>query len=166
MPEFAYTARDMTGKKVSGTIEGSSKDEAAGALSSQQLFPIELKPVSGNALADLQGLFGAADVRKRRVPPQIAATFYAQLSALLRNGVSMSRALTILSEQATNKTLAEVIADLRGRVEEGEPLGTAMARYPKAFSDMAINMVRAEPRAVSWKTHWIDWQSSLNCRKI
>jgi general secretion pathway protein F/type IV pilus assembly protein PilC len=71
------------------------------------------------------------------------AVFYSQLAALLRSGVPMLRGLTVLGKQSTNKTLTNVLEDVRGRVEEGESLGAAMARFPKVFSEMAVNMVKA-----------------------
>ena len=39
--------------------------------------------------------------------------------------------------------LKEVVTEIRNRVEEGEPMGDSMARFPFVFSDMACNMVRA-----------------------
>lgn len=55
----------------------------------------------------------------------------------------MIRSLTILGEQSSAPVLGEVLGELKGKVEDGEPLGDAMARYPGVFSDMGINMVRA-----------------------
>jgi general secretion pathway protein F/type IV pilus assembly protein PilC len=55
----------------------------------------------------------------------------------------MLRSLTVLSQQSTDATLSAVLTEIKGRVEEGEPLGQAMARYPRVFSEMAVNMTRA-----------------------
>lgn len=55
----------------------------------------------------------------------------------------MIRAITVLSQQSGEPTLSEVLVEIRGRVEDGEALGQAMSRYPRVFSDMAINMTRA-----------------------
>ena len=71
------------------------------------------------------------------------AGFYSQLGTLLRSGVPMLRALTVLSQQSGSKTLQTALVDVKSRVEEGESLGDAFARYPKIFNDMAVNMVRA-----------------------
>jgi len=71
------------------------------------------------------------------------AIFYNQLASLLRAGVPMIRALTVLSQQTSNDTLQEAIDDLRSRVEDGQPLSEAMARHPRIFSTMGCNMVHA-----------------------
>lgn len=53
------------------------------------------------------------------------------------------RSLNVLYEQASNEALKGVLEDIRARVEEGEALDVAMARHPRAFNDMAVNMVKA-----------------------
>lgn len=135
MPTFAYTARDMTGKQITGTLEANGEREVAAMLSEQSLFPVNVKSTGSQSAS----LFG----RSKKVKGQTMAVFYSQLASLLRAGVPMIRALTVLSEQSTDSALKEVIEDIRGRVEDGEPIGDAMARYPRVFSEMGCNMVRA-----------------------
>jgi len=136
MPDFAYTARDASGKKVTGTIGAGNQRDAAVQLAGRSLFPIDVKPADKHSAAPDR-------IRSRSVKPQTMAIFYGQMASLLRSGVSMMRALTVLSEQASDKNLKLVLTDIRARVEEGEPLGSAMARYPRVFSEMGVNMVRA-----------------------
>jgi len=137
MTTFSYVARDMKGNRVAGTIDAGNQRDATSQLSAKSLFPIEVK------LVDTQSSFAALTKRTRRVKGQAMATFYLQLASLLRSGVPMIRAITVLSQQSGEPTLSEVLVEIRGRVEDGEPLGQAMSRYPRVFSDMAINMTRA-----------------------
>ncbi|MGB7327234.1 MAG: type II secretion system F family protein [Rubripirellula sp.] len=137
MPTFAYIARDMTGKQVNGTLEAPGQREASAMLAERSLFPVEVKDAT--ASSSLPGFAG----RKKKVSGQTMAIFYGQLASLLRAGVPMIRSLTVLSNQSSNVTLKEVVAEIKGKVEDGQPLGEAMARFPKVFSDMGCNMVRA-----------------------
>jgi general secretion pathway protein F/type IV pilus assembly protein PilC len=137
MSQYAYVARDLSGKKVTGTVDAGNTREATAQLAAQSLFPIEVKVTDAKAAANKSAL------TNRRVKGQVMANFYSQMSSLLRSGVPMLRALTVLSQQSTDATLSAVLTEIRGRVEEGEPLGQAMARYPKVFSDMGVNMTRA-----------------------
>ena len=132
MPDFAYVARDSRGQKQSGTLTANSQREAIAQLDARSLFPVEL------TVAKSQG-----DVRGKRVSGQVMATVYMQMAALLRSGVPLLRALTVISSQASKPALKSVMSDIKARVEEGEPLPSAMARFPRVFSDMAVNMVRA-----------------------
>lgn len=133
MPDFAYVARDMSGKSIAGTIAAANERDAATQLGAKALFPISIRVNKGSQ-----------SKITRRVAGAQMANFYAQMASLLRSGVPMLRALTVLSQQSgTSKTLCLAIAEIKTRVEEGEALGEAMARYPRIFNDMAVNMVRA-----------------------
>uniref|UniRef100_UPI003569BBEB type II secretion system F family protein n=1 Tax=Hydrogenophaga sp. TaxID=1904254 RepID=UPI003569BBEB len=138
MPTFAYTARDLAGKQVTGTLEATGEREVAAILSERALFPVKVDDLAQNAgaLASLTG-------RRKKVSGQTMAVFYSQLASLLRSGVPMIRSLHVLGDQTSDSVLGEVVGDIRARVEDGEPLGQAMARYPRVFSEMAVNMVRA-----------------------
>ena len=138
MPTFAYTARDMTGKQINGTLDANNEREVSATLSERSLFPVNVRDVSktGGSLAAITG-------RKQKTKGQTMATFYSQLASLLRAGVPMIRSLNVLSEQSAEPVLGEVLKDVRSRVEDGEPIGDSMARFPGVFSDMAVNMVRA-----------------------
>ncbi|MCC6507801.1 MAG: type II secretion system F family protein, partial [Pirellulaceae bacterium] len=132
MPDFAYVARDSRGQKQTGTVTAGSQREAIAQLDARSLFPVEL------TVAKATG-----DSRNKRVSGQVMATVYMQMAALLRSGVPLLRALTVISSQASKPALKAVMQDIKARVEEGEPLPSAMARFPRVFSDMAVNMVRA-----------------------
>jgi type II secretory pathway component PulF len=132
VPEFAYVARSLSGQKLTGTLVANSEREAIAQLGAQSLFPIQIKASQSSG-----------GLRRKRVGGQQMAQVYAQLSALLRSGVPMLRGLTILSQQARNPNLKSVLDEVRSKVEEGESLGDCMARYPRVFNPMAVNMVKA-----------------------
>ena len=133
MPDFAYIARNITGEKISGTVTASSERDAVNALSGQSLFPIEVaaeKPASGFGLG-------------RRVSPNLMCATYNQLAGLMRSGVPLLRSVGIIRDQSSNARLKEVLEAVYGRLEEGSTLAEAMARHPRVFTEMAVNMVRA-----------------------
>ena len=137
MPLFQYSARDLSGGLVAGTIEAETSATASTSLAGRDLFPVKIEEITPPAtLASLIKRGG-------RVNGQTMAIFYGQLASLLRAGVSMSRSLSVLSNQSTDATLASAVTEIRSRVEDGESLGDAMARHDRIFSDMACNMVRA-----------------------
>ena len=136
MPTFAYIARDMAGKQVNGTIEAAGEREVTAILADKSLFPVNVEQADGSN----RSLFRS---KKQKANGQTMALYYSQLASLLRAGVPMIRSLNVLSEQSSQPILKEVIGEIRSRVEDGEPLGDAMARYPGIFSEMACNMVRA-----------------------
>jgi general secretion pathway protein F len=133
MPDFAYIARDLNGKSVVGTIPAASVRDAATQLGSKSLFPISIKVDKTKQVRSTGRVSGT----------QMAA-FYGQLASLLRSGVPLLKALSVLSTQSgSSKVLRNAISEIKSRVEEGESLPEAMARYPRIFNDMAVNMTRA-----------------------
>src|SRR5688572_8365855 len=133
MPDFAYIARDNTGQKVSGSLTAATEREVINILSGRALFPVKVTTEKASA----------APGAHLRVRGQTMATVYSQLAALLRSGVPLLRALAVLREQTSNKSLKSILEDVHHRVEDGSNMADAMLRYPKAFNEMAINMVRA-----------------------
>ena len=133
MPDFAYIARDSTGQKVMGTLSAATEREVLGILSGKSLFPVEVT-------ASKASLAPGANLRVRGL---VMATVYSQLAALLRGGVPMLKSLAVLREQSSNKNLKAILDEVYRRVEDGSTLGDAMARFPRAFNEMAVNMVRA-----------------------
>lgn len=132
MPDFAYIARDATGQKISGTLSAATDREVLSVLATRSLFPVQVtaeKSSSASSSLKVKGL--------------VMATLYAQLAALLKSGVPLLRSLSVLREQSSNKNLKMILDDVHRRVEDGTALGDAMARYPRAFNEMAVNMVRA-----------------------
>ncbi len=134
MPEFTYIARDMTGKRVEGTLAAGSEREAVATLSGKDLFPLKVTSVDGRP---------TGVKNSPRVKARIMAGTYGQLSALLGSGVPLLRSLELLREQTPHKNLAFVLEDVHSRVQEGATLGDAMARHPKAFGELATSIVRA-----------------------
>ncbi|HVX59142.1 MAG TPA: type II secretion system F family protein [Pirellulales bacterium] len=133
MPEFAYVARDMAGQRVTGKLSAASEREALSTLGQKALFPLSVEAERS----------AAQSWRGRRISPQLMAITYGQLGDLLGSGVPLLRALEVLQRQSSSAALAEVLSQIKSQVEEGESLSDAMLRYPRVFSEMAVNMVRA-----------------------
>lgn len=133
MPEFAYIARDAAGKKLEGKVSAPSRQDAIGMLAQRSLFPVDVQ-------ADRppqRTLFG------KRIKAQVMATVYGQLSDLLKSGVPLLRSLEVLQRQIKNRPLSEALEKVRNDVEQGTTLADSMSKQPLAFSEMAVNMIRA-----------------------
>ena len=134
MPDFSYVARNLQGEKVSGSISAASEKEVVSMLSAQALFPVT---VASTEKRQSGFSFGG------QVNGQLMANFYFQLSSLLKSGVPLLKSITILRDQTANGALKTVLKDVHGRIEDGEGIGDAMARHPKVFNEISVNMARA-----------------------
>lgn len=133
MPDFAYVARTSAGQRVEGVLSAATQREALASLSARELFPMQVKAAAG---AIKQA--GAIKVR-----PQAMSQFYMELAALLRSGVPLLRSLDLLSHHSTHAGLQTITKDLHARVTEGDSLADAMARHPRAFTDLTRSIIRA-----------------------
>src|SRR5262249_8202386 len=112
-------------------------------LQEQALFPIKIQEgaVSGTGRAPgksiaLKDYFGG--VRSRDV-----VLFSGQLATLANAGLPLERCLTILVELSENPKMRDIVADILRAVQGGSSFADALARHPKQFSKLFVNMVRA-----------------------
>ena len=125
----------MSGQEVKGLLTAGTETEVVSTLSSRELFPLRIE-LAESARADDR-------LRGRRVKARDLATFYAQLSDLLRSGVPLLRSLELLQKQSRNKVLKVVLQEVRDEVADGTRLAEALRQHPNVFAELAISMVRA-----------------------
>ena len=157
MPQFAYKARRRTGETVQGVIEVADRTAALAQIERSGLFPIMVDVSKGGAVAEGERPSGAvtsltdrlptaarAFLKSKRKPKlQELATYTQQMANLLNSGMPLAVALNSMTHLESKGIPADVSRDLRQEVIEGRSLSDAMAKQPRIFSDLYINMVRA-----------------------
>ncbi len=152
MPVFAFEAMDAKGQKVKKEIEADSRDEALNKIRGLGYFPTKVKEKAGGGKGDgaAAAAPGAAKPKKKgfsisfgRVGLSQLATFTTQLSTLQDAGLPIVRSLRILEGQLKPGTLKTVLGNVADDVEGGSTLSEAMAKHPKAFDKLFVNMIRA-----------------------
>lgn len=139
MAEFFYTARTPEGKLTRERIR--MKDEKA---LSEYLKNKGLILTSAKAL-DSQGKFSMSGLMNRmsRVPLVQKIFFTQNLSIMVKTGFSLAQALKTIGAQLTNKRFQQVVNDLQQDVENGISFSNSLAKYPKVFPEIFVNMVAA-----------------------
>ncbi len=138
MPTFDYTAVNKMGKTISGTAEQGSRQLMTDALVKQGLRPVSIKVASGKkGIGDRFKNFG------NKVKLKDLVIFSRQMSTMISAGVPLTRALSTMQMQTTNKYFQTVIASITRDVESGIALGDAFAKYPGVFSEIYVNMIKA-----------------------
>lgn len=154
MPLYAFKGVGASGKNVSGTREADGPKNLRQVLKRESVFITEMREVQGREKQGRQAAGGGSKqsgLKKEidfkglfeTVRPADVAIFTRQLATLLRAGIPLAEALAALSEQADNKKLQMVLAELRQRVNEGEALAKALEVHPRVFPDLYVNMVRS-----------------------
>src|SRR5213595_529687 len=157
MPQFSYKARRRSGEVVQGMLEVADRGAALMQIERLGLFPVavdatkagaQLQPErSGSRKAEWQALLPpavrAALTRKRKPKLQELATFTQQLANLLNSGMPLTVALNSMTHLESKGISADVSKELKQDVMEGRSLSDSMAKQPRIFSDLYVNMVRA-----------------------
>lgn len=143
MAVFQYKALDMTGREVSDVIDADNAKSARSKLRKQGLFPKEVYEKTGATRG--KGLQTEIDVKQylQFISSRDVSIMTQQLSTLVSAHVPMGEALSALVDQTEKEKLKAVLSDIKERVNEGGGLADSMARHPKVFDELYVQMVRA-----------------------
>ena len=137
MPLFHYKARDKFGALIEGTVETASKEAVAAQLDGLGYIPVAITEES-------KGLFSADFFSQfQRITAQDMIIFSRQLATLISAGLPFITSFDTLIEQTENPRFKNVIAKVKQDVEGGSTIADALAKHPKVFSDLYVNMIRA-----------------------
>jgi type II secretory pathway component PulF len=138
--KLQYSAYDGTGRASTGVVEASDAIAASEVLRRDGLYVAELNEIA-------QSRSNRAHPGSRRVSAtqnlKNLAMFSRQLHVLISSGTQLVDALRALERQARSAQWREVIAGLRGRVEEGASLADAMERHGMHFDPIYRSLVAA-----------------------
>ena len=148
MPVFDYVATDAQGKQVKGVVETDSQALAISRVREMHYFPTRVTerrakaksaPGKGGALQfqiKIPGLAG-------RVSAKQLTSFTRQLSTLIDAGLPLIRSLSVLQKQMKPCALKDILETVSQDVEGGSTFSEALAKHPRAFSKLFVNMVKA-----------------------
>ncbi|HEX9564446.1 MAG TPA: type II secretion system F family protein [Gemmatimonadaceae bacterium] len=131
MPAFTYTARTAAGELRTATVEAATAQDVVAQLRRQRMTVVK---VDENAKSrKVRGSIKMRDI----------VIFTRQFSTMINAGLPLVQALDILAKQTENKVLAAATRDIVFDVESGHTVADALAKHPKAFSELYVNMVAA-----------------------
>ena len=133
---FHYIASQANGKVTEGEMDASSPDEVLQSLVSKGLRPISIKSVK-TGLGSNSSIFGQTIT----VSDKIFLTRY--LSLMLKSGTDLFSAINILINDFDKPTIKALLMEIRANLEKGNPFYTTFTNYPKYFSPVYINLVKA-----------------------
>ncbi|MDB5336701.1 MAG: type secretion system protein [Planctomycetaceae bacterium] len=156
MPTFQYEAMDNTGTEVKDTIDAPSEAEAQTMIKSKGFYVTKISEKGTKKAAGKKGggAKTAAPAKKKPVrkkggftfggvSQKKLCTFTRQLSTLQDAGLPILRSLRILEGQAKPGVLKSSLSGVIEDVESGNTLSEAMAKQPKCFDGLYVNMVKA-----------------------
>lgn len=157
MPVFAYTAKTRDGKKENGQIEAQDRRSALAAIQRRGLVPISVMQKSGgktsaskvdnkkeSAPKKKSGSNAFKLSRPNYMSPVETLHFTSEICDLLESGMTLGNALNCLAaREGESEGVTDIVTGLRDAIIEGYTFSDALEKYPKVFSSIYTNMVRA-----------------------
>ncbi len=134
---YKYKAITNTGEQRFGTIEAFNADIAINQLQKSGLIISSITSEEDKKLkVPLFSFFNKISNKDIVIlSRQIATLFQAQVSAL--------RVFRLLSDQVENINLKKYLITISEDIQGGSSISNAIAKYPDAFSDFYVNMVKS-----------------------
>ncbi|HEV8246335.1 MAG TPA: type II secretion system F family protein, partial [Polyangiaceae bacterium] len=133
MAEFTWEARARSGEVRKGVMEADSEDAVNQRLRQQQLNPVKVQKKRKLLEFSLGSGVGIKDL----------VTFTRLFATMIDAGLPLVQCLEILSNQQSNKNFGKVLKDVKSAVEQGASFSEALARHPRVFDDLFVNLVHA-----------------------
>jgi type IV pilus assembly protein PilC len=122
---YEYSVRDRKGNLVKGTLDAQNESALVQKLKGMGYAPVSVRE-TGNKIT-LKDL----------------AIMSRQFATMVNSGLSLLRSLSILADQTENKALAKILDEVRTNLEGGAALSASLAKHPRAFPPIMVNMIRA-----------------------
>lgn len=144
MPKFAYRAIDRHGKEQYGIVSADSQALAINDIRSLGLHPTHVREATKRderrARKEKKGLnelyFGGVKFRDIMVVTR-------QLSTLIDAGLPLLRSLNVLVSQLKPSKMRDILREVAQDIQSGSTFSDALAKHPKQFDRLFVNMVRA-----------------------
>lgn len=139
MPTFVARVKDSNGKISRQRVDATDLQQAFALLKKQYSAVGRIQKTGGLLDKNIEiNLPWGSPVKVKD-----KAIFSRQLSTMLDAGVVIVRALSVLGEQSSNRTLKRAIQSITVDVQQGTSLSASMAKYPKCFDRLYVNMIEA-----------------------
>jgi len=135
VPRFAYKAIGTNQKAETGVLSAENAFAARRLLRSKGLHPTEVNLITAETAGrSLRSLFGS---KKKAI-----TAFTKELATLLKAGIRLTEALSVLIQQINDPQLRNAITDVRDRVVTGESFAEALSEYDAYFDVIYVSMMR------------------------
>lgn len=135
---FEYVALDKESKRVKGSMSAVTKEEVVQSIVGRGLVVLSIDEVSS-----MFSLDKLKEINIGGVPLKEKLIFMRQFSIMINAGLSITRALEVLSYQAQNPRFKVVLKETFKSVSGGVSLSDAFAKYPDTFDTITVSLIKA-----------------------
>ena len=136
MPYYHVKAVDDVGREVRKTIEAENDIQLLSFLDFLRLTPVKVSR-RPEFLGRLQKVLHFRRIRRKDL-----IDLFENLHLLAQSGIPLGTGLWDLAEDTDNPAIRDMLQDVAFRIQGGQSISTAMARYEKVIGTIAVNLIR------------------------
>lgn len=149
MPNYRYQVRTAQGQVTTGVVAADSATSAAAILRNQGSHVLSVSAAMGTEQA-VSFMEKFRELNAGKPNQKHVLDFTTQLAVMIRAGINLRAALEGIAEQTQHAGFKKVIITLKNDVEAGKQFSEAIAKHPKLFNPLYINMTRASEMSGSF----------------
>ena len=149
MPNYRYQVRTSAGQVQVGVLSADSVSTAAKILRNQGAHVLAISPVAAS-ISRSQLVERLRNLNSGKISQKHVLDFTTQLAVMIRAGINLRASLDGIAEQTEHAGFRRIISSLKSDVESGKQFSDAIARHPKLFNPLYVNMVRASEMSGSF----------------
>lgn len=138
MALYKYTARDASGKRMTGVQESPDTDTLLDRLSSRGYIVTKIEPTTAGAPS--KPFLGGFSIGGKIKEEQFIF-FNIQLSNMIEAGLTLLTALENIITQVKNKRFREDLRGVANSIEGGKSFSESASQYPKVFNELFTTLV-------------------------
>ena len=142
MTTFAYTARDASGRSISGTLAAPSIGEVLQQLRAEGKYPVSVHPADQESKAAAYISRGGI-----KIPRADVIQISTQLAIMLETGVTLNEAIESIAKQSEKPRVQAIMSDLCEHIQSGNSFSDALSRHPRSFPMLYIALIRASEKS-------------------
>jgi len=144
MQKYAYYALNREGKQIFGVIAADNQALALNDIRSLGLFPTNVREATkGDERRAARKKKGLDELYFGGVKTKELVVMTRQLSTLIDAGLPLLRSVNVLIAQLKPCKLRDILREVASDVQSGSTFAEALAKHPKQFDRLYVNMVRA-----------------------
>jgi len=141
MSLYLYTAKNKKGEDQTGHLEATNRHELASLLRQQGMVLISAEAAEEEKKDSYLGIKKILQ-KLGRISLIEKMIFTRHLSVMSKAGLPLNQSLQILAKQSKNLKFKNVISQVEQGIRQGQSFSDCLAKYPKVFNDVYVNMVR------------------------
>jgi type IV pilus assembly protein PilC len=134
MPLFEWVGKNRGGEERTGVLDAPGAKEAENILKGMGVAASSIKKKTGGGFV-IPGL--------TKVTVKSKVVFTRQLATMIDAGLPLVQCLDILGNQEPDPLLQQTIISVKQSVEGGTTFADALAKHPKVFDNLFVNLIAA-----------------------